>query len=397
MHSEDINGKEIQVFDIRDDEYIINVNYKGEEKLIKIKENEKVSDMYESIGKIFKRKKNSFYSLYNGKAIVKDDMNKNINQMAQPIDKNEKIMNLVMEDNDEEEEEEVERKNSVKKPSSELNKKEKKKKKKKKKEKENENEDESAEEHFVYRNSREAGKFLGKIHYMLLIQFLTIGFFVWLGFLKDFEVTFISQTKSMVWSFVIITLFTFLITSFIFCYNSDQKSCLSFNILIYIPIMIIYFFLLSKFTEKDYILIQLSLFTSDFFCVLVSILLFRKYKGFIAFIFIAASNISLILLYYYTKYLYLKEKNAIAIISIISFIFAAYISIFNDITRQKFEDYETRGAIFHFNYNIFIPALFFFIIILISSIIIAICGIIIAVLLVILFFLLILMFFKSLR
>ena len=398
IHSEDINGKEILVFDNRDNEYVIHLDYKGEKKLIKVKENEKISDMHKSIGKIIKRKMNSFYFLYNGKAIVKGDMNKEINQMAQSIDKKEKTMNIVIEDDEEEEKGEIERKNSVKISSSGLNinvpnNNEEVKEKEKEKEKKNENEDKSAEEHFIYRNSREAGKFLLKIHLMLFIQFLTIGFFVWLGFLKDFEVTFISQTKSMVWSFVIITLFTFLITSFIVCYNSVQKSCLSFNILIYIPIMIIYFFLLSKFTEKDYILIQLSLFTSDFFCVLFSILLFRKYKGFITFIFIAASNISLILLYYYKKYLNLKEKKVIVTISILSFIFAAYINIFNYLARQKFEDYETRGAIFHFNYNIFIPALFFFIIILIT----AICGIITAVCLVILFFLLILIFFQSLR
>ena len=394
INSDDINDKEIQVYDNKDKEYTVKFTYKGENKEIKVKETETVGGLTDIIGKYIKKKKNSFFSLYNGNAILADDMDKPINQITKQLDQSDKQMDLIIEDGMEEEEEEGEEegkrrrrstRKSIKSTSIQGN------------INENENEVDDAHEELIYRNSKDAGKFLIKIHIILFFQFLLIGIFTWLGFHFEFEQIIIDSNKSMIWSFIIVTLFSFFIASLLFCYNSEKQSCLSFDIFVYIPIIIIYAFLLSNYTKNDYILIQLSLFISDFLGVIIFIFIFRRYKGIGALLFALAFNTGLILLFYYKEIFYIKEKNAIITISILSFIFIAYISIFNHIARQKFGDSEIKGAVFHFNYNIFYPALFMLVTCLISAIISAICGIIIAVCLIIIALSTIAMFFQSLR
>ena len=394
INSDDINDKEIQVYDNKDKEYTVKFTYKGENKEIKVKETETVGGLTDIIGKYIKKKKNSFFSLYNGNAILADDMDKPINQITKQLDQSDKQMDLIIEDGMEEEEEEGEEegkrrrrstRKSIKSTSIQGN------------INENENEVDDAHEELIYRNSKDAGKFLIKIHIILFFQFLLIGIFTWLGFHFEFEQIIIDSNKSMIWSFIIVTLFSFFIASLLFCYNSEKQSCLSFDIFVYIPIIIIYAFLLSNYTKNDYILIQLSLFISDFLGVIIFIFIFRRYKGIGALLFALAFNTGLILLFYYKEYFYIKEKSSIITISILSFIFIAYISIFNHIARQKFGDTEIKGAVFHFNYNIFYPALFMLVTCLISAIISAICGIIIAVCLIIIALSTIAMFFQSLR
>ena len=390
INSDDINDKEIQVYDNKDKEYTVKFTYKGENKEIKVKETETVGGLTDIIGKYIKKKKNSFFSLYNGNAILADDMDKPINQITKQLDQSDKQMDLIIEDGMEEEEEEGEEegkrrrrstRKSIKSTSIQGN------------INENENEVDDAHEELIYRNSKDAGKFLIKIHIILFFQFLLIGIFTWLGFHFEFEQIIIDSNKSMIWSFIIVTLFSFFIASLLFCYNSEKQSCLSFDIFVYIPIIIIYAFLLSNYTKNDYILIQLSLFISDFLGVIIFIFI----KGIGALLFALAFNTGLILLFYYKEYFYIKEKSSIITISILSFIFIAYISIFNHIARQKFGDSEIKGAVFHFNYNIFYPALFMLVTCLISAIISAICGIIIAVCLIIIALSTIAMFFQSLR
>jgi hypothetical protein len=390
VNSDDIDGKEIQVFDNKDSEYTVKFTYKGENKEIKVKETETVGSVFDTIGKFIKKKKSSFFSLYNGNAILADDMNKPINQITKQLDQYDKQMDLIIEDGmDEEEEKEEEEgkrrstRKSINNTSIQGN--------------ENVNEAEDGNEELIFRNSKDAGKFLIKIHITLFIQFLMIGVFTWLGFHFEYEKKIIDSNKSMIWSFIIVTLFSFFIASLLYCYNSEKQGCLSFDIFVYIPIIMIYAFLLSNYTEKDYILIQLSLFISDFLGVILFIFIFRRYKGFGALFFAVAFNTGLILLFYYKEIFYIKEKSAIITISILSFIFIAYINIFNFIARQKFRDNEVKGAVFHFNYNIFYPALTMLVICLISAIITAVCGIICAVCLIIIAFCVIAMFFQSLR
>ena len=391
--SEDINDKEIQVFDNKDSEYTVKFTYKGENKEIKVKDTETVGGVFDIIGNYLKKKKSSFFSLYNGNAILPDDMDKPINQITKQIDKLDKQMDLIIEDGmDEEEEKEQEdgkrrrsSAHSIKNTSIQDN--------------ENDNEEEIANEYqdLIYRNSKSAGKFLIKIHLTLFFQFLMIGGLTWLGFHFKYEKIITDSNKSMIWTFTVLTLFSFFITSSLFCYKGEDQSCLSFDIFLYIPIIILYIFLLSNYTDNDYLLIQLSLCISDFLGVITFIFIFRRYKGFGALFFTLAFNTGLMLLFYYKEIFYIKEKNAIITICILAFIFIAYIMIFNDIARQKFRDTETKGAVFHFNYNIFYPALFIFIICLISGIITAICGIVIAVCLIIIALGIIGLFFQSLR
>jgi hypothetical protein len=398
INSDDINDKEIQVFDNKDKEYTVKFTYKGENKEIKVKETETVGGLTDIIGRYIKKKKNSFFSLYNGNAILADDMDKPINQITKQLDQNDKQMDLIIEDGMEEEEEKDEEdgkrrrstQKSIRNTSIQgIN---------DKNRNENEVNDVNDEnEDLIYRNSKDAGKFLIKIHLILFIQFLMIGVSTWLGFHFEYEQIIIDSNKSMIWSFVIVTLFSFFIASLLFCYNSEKQSGLSFDIFVFIPIIIIYAFLLSNYTKNDYILIQLSLFISDFLGVIIFIFIFRRYKGFGALLFTSGFNTGLMLLFYYKEIFYIKEKSAIITISILSFIFIAYINIFNHVARQKFSDNEIKGAVYHFNYNIFYPALFMLVTFLISAIITAICGIVIAVCLIIIAFCVIALFFQSLR
>ena len=396
LNSEDIDGKEIQVFDNKDSKYTVKFTYKGEDKEIKVKETETVGSVFDIIGKYIKKKKNSFFTLYNGSAILGDDMNKPINQISKQLDQFDKKMNLIIEDGmdeeEEKEEEEGKRKRSIISNRKDINN-------TSNQGKENEEEEEEKEEYeeLIYRNSKDAGKFLIKIHIALFIQFLAIGALTWLGFYLKCEQIIIESNNSMMKTFIIVTVFSFFRASVLFCYNSEKKCCLTFDIIIYIPIIIIYAFLLSNYTKKDYILIQLSLFISDFLGVIISIFIFRRYKGYGAMFFSLAFNAGLMMLFYYKEIFYIKEKNAIIIISILSFTFYAYISIFNFVARQKFGDNEIRGAVFHFNYNIFYPVLLILFGCLILAIVYAICGITIAISIIILVFCVIALFFQSLK
>jgi hypothetical protein len=390
VNSDDIDGKEIQVFDNKDSEYTVKFTYKGENKEIKVKETETVGSVFDTIGKFIKKKKSSFFSLYNGNAILADDMNKPINQITKQLDQYDKQMDLIIEDGmDEEEEKEEEEgkrrstRKSINNTSIQGN--------------ENVNEAEDGNEELIFRNSKDAGKFLIKIHITLFIQFLMIGVFTWLGFHLEFEKIIIESNKSMIWTFIIVTLFSFLVASLLLCYSNENQCCFSFDIFVYIPIIVIYAFLLSNYLEKDYILIQLSLFISDLLAVVIFIFIFRRYKGYGALFFAVAFNTGLIFLFYYKEIFYIKEKSAITTVSILSSIFIVYVSIFNFIARQKFRDNEIKGAVFQFNYNIFLPALIIFGICLLSAIVIAACGIVIAVCLIIIAFCLILLFFQSLK
>ena len=157
VNSDDIDGKEIQVFDNKDSEYTVNFIYKGVNKEIKVKETETVGSVFDTIGKFIKKKKSSFFSLYNGNAILADDMNKPINQITKQLDQYDKQMDLIIEDGmdeeEEKEEEEVKRRRSTKKSinntSIQGN--------------ENVNEAEDGNEELIFRNSKDAGKFLIKI------------------------------------------------------------------------------------------------------------------------------------------------------------------------------------------------------------------------------------------
>jgi len=105
INSDDINDKEIQVYDNKDKEYTVKFTYKGENKEIKVKETETVGGLTDIIGRYIKKKKNSFFSLYNGNAILADDMDKPINQITKKLDQSDKQMDLIIEDGMEEEEE----------------------------------------------------------------------------------------------------------------------------------------------------------------------------------------------------------------------------------------------------------------------------------------------------
>jgi len=192
-------------------------------------------------------------------------------------------------------------------------------------------------------------------------------FFVWLGFFTGFNRIFIKDLKSMLWSFITITLFVAIISSISLCYTKRTgKNCLIFNIFIYVPCIIIYFYLLSEFVENKYILAILSIIISDFLALIIFVLIFRCYKGYGFLFFSAILNVISMIIFYHSIF-YIKGNKEITIISITVSLIFLFMIIFNSIVRKKLEDDEKIATVYFFDYCIFFPVF-----------IIIICGILLA-------------------
>ena len=161
----------------------------------------------------------------------------------------------------------------------------------------------------------------------------------------------------MLGAFIPTTIFAFVLTGFTIFAKNNGNLCFCFNIFIYIPIITIYLYLLSKFIRKDYIVIVLFLFIIDFLIIITFILIFKKYKGYGILIFTLIINFFSIFIYYKVSD---SEKIQIIIMSIIAFSWINYILIFNNIVRQNTKDKEYIYAVSLFNYCIFVPVLTIF-------------------------------------
>ena len=100
INSKDTNEKEIMVLDDRDKEYTIQFIYNGEKKEIKVNEGENYQSILSKIGNMFNKGKKKLMSIYNGSVITDEDMEKPISQISKSIDREEKKINILLEDQD---------------------------------------------------------------------------------------------------------------------------------------------------------------------------------------------------------------------------------------------------------------------------------------------------------
>lgn len=219
INLEDTNEKEIMVLDDRDKEYTINVNLNGENKLIKAKGDESYESLMSKISNLFNRGKNKLFSIYNGNVISDDEMNKEISQISKSIDKEEKRMDIIIQERQEEEEEEK-KVNNIETDLIEESEK-----------KKEENDDEMK---IVRRSSINTGKFLLRINLILLLQFSLIELLTVLGFYFNISNIFTNTTKSMVWTFICVSLFTIFISLFITCYEETFEKSFFIALLFFI-------------------------------------------------------------------------------------------------------------------------------------------------------------------
>ena len=147
---------------------------------------------------------------------------------------------------------------------------------------------------------KEVRKFFQKIYFIFIIQYAWILFFGLLGFYFGINEIFTQNLTSILLTFIPTTLLSLIIGYH--AYINDARK--SFNkqiyygtLTIYIPIIVFYCFLLSKYIDKNYISCGIILFFTDIFCSTFYYIIFKIYRGFIILIISSIFNAITIVLY----------------------------------------------------------------------------------------------------
>ena len=384
INTSDKNDIQILVFDDPDKKYILTLNYNGEVKKISSKGNESLNDI---INKVFNFGKNKIYGLYNG--FIVNDMNKSLHQLANKESKNDGKINIILERESNGPENE-DKENGAEKVepftnNSQL------------KENVDENVKNENSEKIIIRNSKEAGSFLIKVYIILLLQFLCIELFTCLGFLCNLNEIVTDNPTTMLWTFILLSLFICIISSMVFFYEEGKGiKFLIFNIVIFVPCIILSCFLLSKYVSFKYIITILLLIISDFLANIIFFIIFRRYIGYGFLLFSLILNSICIFISYYSLQS-IETIKEITTISLIGFVIFVYSLMFNNVSKKKFENNELIATVYFFDYSIFAPTFCFFLV----ALFLALLGIVIVLLLgflaIILVVFVILTFFDSLK
>ena len=340
IDSNDTNDKEIIVLDDPDKEYTIKLHFEGEVKEVKLKENENYESLFDKIGNYFSLKRKSFYALCNGVLIGDDDnyLNKSISQLTNEVNKETKEINLLIEFDELSNEESMEtNKNNDVKNNALKN-------------------DENKGIQFIKNNNNKRAKFFLKIYLILLIQFLSIGLIVLLGFFKNFNKIFIQDFNSFILTSSSALLYIVCVGLWALKYKKNYGNLLRFFIIIlFIPYIIIFCFLLSHYIPNKYILTILLLYILDIFSVIIFVSIFKRIIGYGVLFFTLISNIICMAILYF--FIFYKEENLenINCISSLASVFIIYILFFNIITKKKLDYDELIVFVYYFDYSIFVP------------------------------------------
>ena len=339
IDSNDMGDKVITVLDDPDKEYTVKLHYEGTVKEVKIKQDVKYGSLFDQIGNYFSLKAKSFYTLCNGVLVGDDDddLEKSISQLSNTMNKETNEINLLIEANDsflEEENNEINSDNKAEQKSPKT--------------------DEIKAQEIKLNERKKVAKFLFKIYVKLLVQFSLIGFFVCLGFYKQYDKIFIGNELSMNMTSVFEILFIIYITIFISKYKKNKCYCfIIFHILIYIPFMIILCFLLSTKIDKDNILSFIFLIVIDIISVILFLLIFKRNRGYGILLLSLVLNAIYILPLYIIYYKY-NFENIYVIFNLVS-ILIFYVLFFNNISKKKLDEDEGVVAVYFFDYYFFLP------------------------------------------
>ena len=182
--------------------------------------------------------------------------------------------------------------------------------------------------------------------------------------------------------FIPTIIYIFLIQLFIFISNKESENLykrifIKINIFLYIPIIIINCFLLSKFIKTNYIITVLNLAMIDFLSLEIYGIIFEKFKCFIFFIYsIFIKSMSIIIFYFYHLHIFhIIDTKVVIYLSIISFYMTLYIIMNYYCIENYYNDEEYLLFVMEFEYLIFWPIFLFiglFIIIIIFIVLIVI-------------------------
>ena len=363
IDTNDTGDKVITVLDDPDKEYTVKLHYDGAIKEVKVKKDEKYGSLFEQIGSYFSLKAKSFYTLCNGVFIGgEEDLDKSIIQLSNAANKESNEINLLIEANDSFSDDENNEKNDEKINDNEV-------------EKKTPKVDEVSPRVSLINERKKVAKFLFKIYVKLLVQFSLIGFLLCLGFYKKYDKIFTRDNFSFSLTDTFLTLFISYIAIPLYKYKKNKCHCfVIFNILIYIPFIILLCFLMSKLFRKDAILSFIFLIIMDFISVLLFLLIFKRNTGYGILLLSLVLNAIYIypLFYVYLKFDLVGMNTIISLASTL----ILYMLFFNNISKKKLDENEGMAAVFFFDYSFFFLFSVTFIILFAALIIIPLCLIV---------------------
>ena len=199
----------------------------------------------------------------------------------------------------------------------------------------------------------ELNKYFLKIFSLLLIQFILIIFFTFLGFHLSLNLFIIETSNSMIWTVGIVTLIiSFLCFGVLKIKEEMRKNPLLYIYLgVYIPCIALYCFLLSDYTEISYIMLVLYIISMDFFGMLLYIIIFtiQDYKFLIAPV---ITSTAMLLIFHYSW-----DIPPVITIKISSVALSAiiYIGIISVVCKNLIDKEHYLFATIIFNLAIFAP------------------------------------------
>ena len=342
--------------DISDeDECFVRFSYNSKEKIIKCNKNEKINVIWNKYASKAKVDISKLFFLYNGEKVTENDLeNKTFYQLANKIDKESKIMNVIVDD--------YKKKDSI--TSVSLNK---------------INEpfnndpiltlsdnliDNGNSINHVNEIDTETKNYYQKFFFILIVQYSLINFLVWLGFFFNINEIFTNNNHIMKWIFISIISFLFILSIIYYILlNKYKKNAFSYIYHIFYGLFIIICSnYLSKYFDKNNILCTLYLILIEIIAMEIYCSIFNNFKlyliGLSSFLF---SSISIIGFYFW-----IKDIIVISIIYSIGLSFIIYLIGMMVIISKLSQKDEYIFASIIFNYSI-IFALSFGIITIITS------------------------------
>lgn len=351
--------KEIEILVVKkdkDNEHYVNVNINGIEKKLVV---QKGKGIFESVSHFLKKRTKTLLLLYNGKVLDATDKKKTFHELANKTSQEHNSMSVIAldkEENNEEQrlirettllegnEDEIVKTN-LEKEEDQIKMLDDIKEEKDEKYKEEIKQIKDSEE----KDSIKSRYFFIKFYSFLLIQYISIGLFSFLGFYIGFDEFFSFSTAMFCTILVINSLFAlFLAFISIGLTSEEYNNCKYIMLVLYVPIIVIFIFLLKTHKRVDiiegkYFIYQIIIFAFDFLICILYNLIFPFYRGWLNAIFLIAIDILAMIIFCYPiseTYEDLKvSNNGLVGLSIISTLMIIFLIIFNFeiLDKEKFQ------------------------------------------------------------
>ena len=310
-----------------------------------------------------KKRTRTLLLFYNGKVIDGTDKKKTFNELANKASKETNVMNVVATDKVEQQlipdsinDEEEEKIKNDKKGENGVNK------------------DGLEEKSFIKRkkifDEEERMKirvFFIQFYLYLLIQFIFIGFFSFLGFYIGFDDAFSATLWAFCPTIILISLFAIFLSLLAIGLPTDKREKTKiFLLIVYVPIMVIFIFLLKRhrgvdIIEAKYFIYQIIIFAFDCLICILYNLVFQEYRGWLNALFLIAVDILAMVIFCVpisNNYEKLRvSHDGLVGLSVINSIMIIFLLMFNFEILDK-ESFQPLHFAIVFNY---LPFVFIFV------------------------------------